>query len=133
MKKLLLTLALIAPIVQAEPSMPPDNTGGRKAHIQLSAALGLGASLLVNEERSLKLGPCGVTCQRFALALTPGLLKEIRDYQKGQAGYQHGLFSRKDLQADALGAAMGVLSYSLVEGLLIKPGKTTQVAYVAQF
>ena len=135
MKKLLLSFAFLCTTLAqaAEPHMPPDGVGGRNSHIQYSAALGLATTFLVSEKRALKLDYCPLTCQRFALALAPGVLKEVSDYYKPSPGTKHGLWSRKDLQADVVGAAIGVLVGTLVEGLWVSPGKTTLVGYATTF
>jgi hypothetical protein len=48
------------------------------------------------------------------------VVKEIGDYRRGQAGYRHGLFSRNDLKADALGCALGWLTAAGVR-LVLQP------------
>ena len=50
----------------------------------------------------------------WALAMVPGVVKEIQDYRKDTPGYRHGLFSRKDLISDAVGAAIGVYAGGIV-------------------
>lgn len=65
-------------------------------HFGVSAALGMGAKMLVEED--------GLPWKSFGLAVLPGLAKEIYDDKhKNGSG-----FSKSDLLADALGAALGV-------------------------
>jgi hypothetical protein len=80
------------------PSMPPDNNGGARAHVGYSAAMGAIGTVLAPEHKWWVLAGC----------ITIGAAKELRDRNKGQPGYQHGLFSRKDLRADAAGCLAGV-------------------------
>jgi uncharacterized protein YfiM (DUF2279 family) len=61
----------------------------------------------------------------FAVAMIPGVLKEISDAQKGGSG-----FSGKDLVADALGAAFGVYAGGW---LITRAQGTTKVAYATGF
>ena len=89
---LLLTASLLG-------NMPPDNPGGRNAHFQYSALIGIAGSELFPSH------PWGA----FGACLGIGVLKELKDYRKGQPGYRHGLFSREDLKADAFGCGVGVL------------------------
>lgn len=65
----------------------------KKMHFAVSATLGFAAINQWPDEPG----------KAFALAMVPGLLKELSDAQRGGAG-----FSGKDLAADALGAALGV-------------------------
>jgi hypothetical protein len=110
-------------------SMPPDNWGGWKAHVGVSFAFGGVSTLIVTKERSLKgLEACQVYCQRFALAMLPGLYREWDTYaHKPEPGYRHGLFSKRDLLANAVGAGLGVYAGSVVEGLYFdrQKGNTT--------
>ena len=80
------------------PNMPPDNAGGRRAHLLYEGAIGIVASEIWPESPA----------KAFAACFSVGLLKEVADYSKGQPGYRHGLFSRKDLLADAAGCGLGI-------------------------
>lgn len=91
-------------------NMPPDNPGGRSAHFGYSTLIGITASELLPSH------PWGA----FSACLGIGVLKELKDYRKGQPGYRHGLFSREDLKADAAGCGAGVLGDSGIR-LLIGP------------
>lgn len=91
-----------APVAATETApilnMPPDNTGGRAAHIGYSAAIGaIGTALAPDRKWWI-----------FAGCMAIGVAKELRDRAKGQEGYRHGLFSRNDLRADAAGCAAGI-------------------------
>lgn len=63
-------------------------------HAAVSFALGAGAQMILPEDKPVA---------AFALALMPGIAKELSDSRKGGSGW-----SNKDLVADAVGAAMGV-------------------------
>lgn len=90
--------ALFTGQVQAQDSW----TGPDKAkHAAVSAALGAGASLIVDND-----------AQAVALALVPGLAKELHDARPGGTG-----FSVKDMAANAVGAYVGVK----LGGLIIRP------------
>jgi hypothetical protein len=78
-------------------NMPPDNSGGGRAHLAYSALLGAGLNV-VNPDHPWV---------NAALCFGVGVAKEAHDYHKGQPGYRHGLFSRKDLREDAKGCALG--------------------------
>ena len=86
------------PVSTSLPNMPPDNSGGRSEHLRYFGAIGLAGSLLFPEH------PWAV----FSGCMAIGVAKEIDDYKHGQPGYRHGLFSRKDLLADAAGCGLGI-------------------------
>ena len=72
-----------------------DWTGPDKVkHFGVSFALGAGAQMILPEDKPVA---------AFAMAMMPGLAKELSDSRKGGSG-----FSVKDLAADAAGAALGV-------------------------
>ena len=79
-----------------------ENWGPDKAqHLIISTAIGTVTSQLTENPTDA-----------FLLALTPGLLKEILDSQK-----PNNYFSKADLLADAVGAAIGVK----LGGMIIVP------------
>ena len=79
-------------------NMPPDSWGGRHAHLGYSAVMGfVGSEVLPN--RAAAWGAC------FGV----GVWKEWKDWRHAEPGYRHGLFSRHDLQMDALGCTLGVV------------------------
>ena len=91
--------ALGAHTARAEPSGPADNWGGMRAHVGLSAGMGMIGNVLQLRPRTAFLGCLGV-----------GVLKEVGDYYKPSPGTRHGLFSRRDLVSDAVGCGLGYLS-----------------------
>ena len=86
-------------------NMPPDGWGGRNAHVGYSAVIGAVSNALLPDRPWLASGLC----------LLVGVVKEAKDYRKGQPGYRHGLFSRNDLKADAAGCALGYLGFRFVK------------------
>ena len=86
------------PVSTSLPNMPPDNSGGRRAHMLYEGVIGVVTSEIWPESPA----------KAFAACFSVGLLKEAADYSKGQPGYRHGLFSRKDLLADAAGCGLGI-------------------------
>lgn len=88
MKFLAALLLSSASMAHADDWRGPD----KAKHLQVSFAAGLLASLPTNDAG-----------KAFALAMAPGLLKELHDARRGGSG-----FSGKDLAADALGAGLGV-------------------------
>jgi hypothetical protein len=115
-------LALATPLqtsAQQLPNMPPDNTGGNHAHMVYEGAIGAGVHLALPERPWLANGLC------FAV----GLAKEVSDYRRGQAGYRHGLFSRNDLKADALGCALGWATAAGVRVLLQPRGASFNLEF----
>ena len=100
-------LATDKPPVQtpALANMPPDGWGGRNAHVGYSAVIGAVSNALLPDRPWLASGLC----------LLVGVVKEAKDYRKGQPGYRHGLFSRNDLKADAAGCALGYLGFRFVK------------------
>jgi hypothetical protein len=78
---------------------PPDNRGGLKAHFGYSTVMGAIGATVAPEHKWWILGGC----------ITIGAAKELRDRNKGQPGYQRGLFSRNDMKANALGCLTGVV------------------------
>jgi hypothetical protein len=97
---LIALLALLPTLACGEElgNMPPDNWGGRHAHLGYSAIMGLTFPELL---QSRTWG--GVACGGI------GVWKEWKDYRKQTPGYRHGLFSRNDLKMDALGCGLGLL------------------------
>ena len=99
------------------PAAAQDNWNGpdKKLHFAVSAVLGLAAVSQWPDNKP----------KAFAIAMIPGFLKEVSDAQSGGSG-----FSRKDLVADALGAAFGVYA----GGLLISRAQgTTKIALFREF
>lgn len=90
------------------PNMPPDGWGGAQAHVGISALIGAATRSVVREP-----------LPAFGVCMVPGLVKEVADYRKGQPGFRHGLFSRKDLISDAAGCAVGVT----IGGFVFAPGR----------
>ncbi len=87
----------------------------KKLHFGMSAVVGFAAVNQWPDNRLLA----------FGVAMIPGLLKETMDAQSGGTG-----FSGKDMAANALGAAVGVLT----GGLLIHYTRgVTTVAYATTF
>lgn len=95
-----------------------DNDGGKDAHIGLSGVLGV-ASVGVFRNREWY--------EQIAIAMVPGILKEIKDCRTS------GLISRKDLRNDLIGATIGV---GLAHGALylerrgVGATATTSITYV---
>lgn len=90
MKKILFAVAILA-VTNAHAD---DWTGRDKAkHAAVSFALGAGAGAIMPDNKT----------EAFALAMLPGIAKELSDSRKGGSGW-----SNKDLIADALGAYVGV-------------------------
>lgn len=80
------------------PRMPPDNWGGAKAHVLISAGIGTVTNIWLPDRPILA----------AALCMAPGLYREAYTYDRQpEPGYRHGLFSRKDLIANAAGCALG--------------------------
>jgi hypothetical protein len=95
---------------QGQPNMPPDNVGGRAAHLGYSAAMGAAGHLIWPEHSGWTTAGCvGI-----------GIVKEYRDYRKGQPGYKHGLFSRNDIGADTIGCGIGLAGAAGVR-LILRP------------
>jgi hypothetical protein len=108
--------------VQTElPNMPPDNWGGARAHFLYSAAIGATGQGLFPRHSGAVFGAC----------LGVGVLKELRDRDRGQSGYKRGLFSRNDIKADALGCGLGVLGVRGIQAY--KDGKGFNVLYTREF
>lgn len=138
MSTYLASLVAVCAAVSCQPAhsqelgnMPPDNTGGRKSHIIYSAGFGLLSTVAINDGRKWTwledTTGCGVYCQRFSLAVLPGLYRETDTYfNKPEPGYKHGLFSINDMKANALGAALGVGAGALVEGAYVKFSRSRQ-------
>lgn len=97
------------------PYMPPDNWGGRSSHILYEAAIGTATGLYFKDNKWAAFGTC----------FSVGVIKEIKDFYKGQPGYKHGLFSRNDLVSDAVGCGIGVLLAAPGLRLIQEQGKTT--------
>jgi uncharacterized protein YfiM (DUF2279 family) len=89
----------------------------KRDHVVVSAALGVGAALIITPERQSQtlanLG-CGLTCQRFSGCMVPGIGKEIHDARPGAPG----AWSWKDIAANGLGCGLGLGAY----GLIVTPG-----------
>jgi hypothetical protein len=100
--------------------MPPDTWGGSTAHFGISAALGAASRMLVFKD----------PVKAWALAMVPGVLKEVQDYRKDTPGYRHGLFSRKDLISDAVGAAVGVYAGGII---VEKTNDKYRISYFKEF
>lgn len=100
----------------------PDNSGGQDAHIGFSAAFGI-ASAGVFRSRTWY--------EQIGIAMIPGVLKEIRDCNTS------GLFSRRDLVNDLIGASIGVAAGNgalYLERKRQQDGTTkTAVTYVTSF
>jgi hypothetical protein len=112
------------PTTKPEPvvlgNMPPDGWGGYKAHIGISAVFGAASRTLVFKD----------PVKAWALAMVPGVLKEVQDYRKDTPGYRHGLFSRKDLISDAVGAAVGVYAGGII---VEKTNDKYRISYFKEF
>lgn len=98
-------VALLISLPATAQNMPPDGWGGRNAHVGYSAVIGAVSNALLPDRPWLASGLC----------LLVGVVKEAKDYRKGQPGYRHGLFSRNDLKADAVGCALGHLGFRFVK------------------
>jgi hypothetical protein len=111
MKHLLLALTLACSGAFANDTPPPPagpiDRGGEGKHFVLSFVIGVAAGEFLHKE------PLWV---RYAAAITPGLGKELTDRT----------FSRRDMGANMLGAALGLTFHGLV---LRKHGDTVQVSY----
>jgi len=108
-------LLLFPLLAQAEGNMPPDNWGGRNAHLQYETAIGLVTAEV--------LPPVWAWSACFSV----GVWKEWKDYHKETPGYKHGLFSRNDLKADGVGCAVGLAANKSFHWVLT-PAKV-QVTY----
>lgn len=117
MRKLLATLAaalalaalFVQTSAQAGDMVVTDTWNGKDKpdHLVGSAALGLASAALVTDARSsatLREWGCGTDCQRWALALVPGVAKEAWDSRRGGPGN----WSWKDMLANGVGAYLGV-------------------------
>ena len=93
---------LFAFSAQAEPTYK-DSWGGARDHFALSAGIG-GAATLMGVNHPM------VAC------MAVGVAKEVADYYKPSPGYRHGLFSGRDLIADAAGCALGHYGVRLIFG-----------------
>lgn len=90
---------------------------GYKEHFAVSAMIGVIVSNHVEKESAVK---------AWAIAMTPGLVKEIIDSQT-----RGNHFSGRDMLANALGAAVGVgVGRAL---LLHRNGETTTVSFATKF
>lgn len=95
------------PIVQAaEPHQNRCIDKWKCDHFIASGVLGVAAGRAIDEgnkwrwaERELG---CGVTCQRWAACLAPGVAKEAHDQYRWRTG------SWKDMAANTLGCALGL-------------------------
>jgi hypothetical protein len=105
------------PVVQ---NMPPDGWVGATAHVGISALFGVASRTLVFKD----------PVKAWALAMVPGVVKELQDYRKDTPGYRHGLFSRKDLISDAVGAAIGVYAGGVI---VDKTGDKYRLTYFRSF
>lgn len=91
MKKILIAAALMfSTAAHADEWLGRD----KAKHAAVSFALGAGAQMILPEDKPVA---------AFALAMMPGIAKELSDSRKGGSGW-----SNKDIVADAVGAAMGV-------------------------
>lgn len=97
------------------PYMPPDNWGGKRSHILYESVIGTATGLYFKDNKPLAFGTCWAV----------GVIKEIKDFQKGQPGYKHGLFSRNDLVSDAVGCGIGVFLAAPGLRLMHERGRTT--------
>lgn len=104
---MVLTAALFAHPAQAEPNAPADNWGGARSHAIYSAGMGAAAALLDMRPAT-----------GFAACLGVGIVKEVGDYYKPSPGTRHGLFSGRDLLADAAGCGLGYLGMRGVQIML---------------
>lgn len=98
--------------------MPPDDWGGRHAHLTYWSLIGLVGTQFFPEN------PYSVASACFAI----GVWKEYKDYRKDTPGYKHGLFSRNDLKMDALGCGIGVVSGGFL--IRLREGNGIQVGYL---
>lgn len=128
MKKLLIAALFSASLAHAHgdgPKKPPeppaaqaaavsrDTWAGAPAHVAVSALAGLACSTQIYPKEPLK---------AFGCAMVPGVLKEVLDSQ--QKGNR---WSNKDIAADALGAATGVIT----GGLMLSYNERTKTTTVA--
>jgi uncharacterized protein YfiM (DUF2279 family) len=114
MRHYILALALLTP-----PAFATDQDSwvshDKAQHFAVSAVFGYAAGAQWPESKP----------KAFAIAMIPGVAKELLDMRKGGTG-----FSSKDLAADALGAAIGVYAAGW---MLSYNQRTTTVAYTTQF
>lgn len=108
MKRLLYSFAAIlaglvaGALITASPAHADSfSTPDKQKHFAVSAALGAGASAITDSDNAA-----------VALALVPGLAKELYDSRSGGTG-----FSWRDMVANAAGAYLGVK----LGGLIIRP------------
>lgn len=95
---------------------PPDNWGGAKAHVLMFTGFGMVTSYAADE---LKLEPAYRLPVAFGACMLPGIYREWNTYKnKPEPGYRHGLFSRNDLKANALGCGLGMLSYRGIRAIV---------------
>lgn len=88
--------ALLLTSVLTTQALAVDIQKDKVYHFGVSTALGVAAKMAIEEE--------GLPWKSFGLAMLPGLAKEIYDAKRtGGSG-----FSKSDLLADALGAALGI-------------------------
>ena len=111
MKYLAWLLMLASSLAHAD-----DWTGqDKRIHFAVSATLGVATANQWPTRPALA----------FGVAMVPGFLKEVADSRPGGSG-----FSYKDLTADALGAALGVLG---TQWMISKVGSSTMVSYRTEF
>lgn len=103
MSKLIAVCALLAWATAAN-AQDSWNGADKPKHIAASAISALIVESLWAEELPLT--------ARFSLAMVPGVIKELADMRRGGSG-----FSWKDIGADAIGVASGMVFH----GLIIKP------------
>jgi hypothetical protein len=119
----LLSLLLIPSFLFAKEPSPVDNSGGAQAHASVSFAIGVATDL-----GELKPLPAFSSCMAI------GVLKETYDYFKPSPGLRHGLFSKRDLLADAGGCLLGYFSAEGVRWAFSSPRRgSAYLAFSAAF
>ena len=103
-------------------NMPPDNWGGAKAHVLMFTGFGVVTSYAAD---SLKIDPSYKLPVAFGVCMLPGLYREWNTYEnKPEPGYRHGLFSRNDIKANAIGCGLGMLSYRGIRAIVTPRGSS---------
>jgi uncharacterized protein YfiM (DUF2279 family) len=89
-----LPLLIVGLFLLCQPVFAETDTFGKDKieHASVSAAIGLATGTLIENKY-----------EAFGVAMIPGILKEIHDSQQ-----KNNFFSKGDLIADAVGAAIGV-------------------------
>jgi hypothetical protein len=89
--------------------MPPDNWGGAKAHVGISAAIGVASRAFIADP-----------VYAWGACMIPGLYREVNTYYRHpEPGYRHGLLSRRDLVSNGVGCLAGVT----IGGVAFAPGR----------